>query len=71
MIVPVLVWPALAAALASPKSALDDVQGLPRAEPAALGQQLAQRAPWHVLHRQEENVPLSALVIDGDDIRAG
>jgi len=37
----------------------------------ALGQQLAQRPAGNVLHREEENVPVRALVVDGDHVRAG
>jgi hypothetical protein len=53
------------------EDALDDVQRLARAQPAALGQQLAQRPAGHVFHRQEQDLAVCALVVDGNHVRAG
>ena len=53
------------------EDSLDDVERLARAEPAALDQQLAQRPAGYVLHGEEEDVAVRALVIYGDYVRAG
>ncbi len=50
---------------------LEDVERLARGQDAALAEHLAQRAALQVLHREEEQAVVLALVEDGDDAGVG
>ncbi len=63
--------PALVRSGQTGQDAVDDIEGLARAEPAALAQQLPQRPAGDVLHDQVEQTAVGALIVDRDDVRAG
>ena len=48
-----------------------DLERLAPGQPAPLAQQAAQRPPWHVLHRQVQELPVRALVEDLHDVGVG
>jgi hypothetical protein len=47
---------------------LHDLEGLPRAEPAPLGQQVAKGTAGHVLHREKDVLAVGALVEHRDHV---